>query len=333
MVDCNHHPVENEKNTQKLSWALGVIASFMVLEVVGGIISGSLALLADAAHMLTDALALSLALVAQFLSRRPADQRLHFGYRRAQVLAAFTNGILLTILLAWIVIEAVTRFFNPVEVKAPLMFWVAAAGLIANAVAFAILHRNNESDVNMRGAVLHVVGDLLGSVAAIIAAGVIYFTGWLQIDPLLSLVVAGLIGVSAIRLIRETGFILLEGAPEDIDVKELAQKLQHNDALIKDVHDVQISQITPGQLRLTMHLSVDNEHDGIKALASAKSYIAEHYNIEVSTIQVEAGGCPDEKINHAVSSHGGAKLVHNHHESVSASDTSGPASAPVASTL
>ncbi|MEO1136187.1 MAG: cation diffusion facilitator family transporter, partial [Pseudomonadota bacterium] len=225
MVNCNHHdhPQQSGKVTRRLLMALAVITTFMIVEVIGGIISGSLALLADATHMLTDALALTLAASAQFLARRPADTRLHFGYRRAQVLAAFVNGVLLTILLCWIVFEAARRFVNPVEVDAPLMLWVAVAGFIANAIAFFILHRREEQNLNMRGALLHVVSDLLGSAAAIIAALVIMGTGWMAIDPILSVAVAVLIGISAFRLVRETGFIRLEGAPPHIDTEDLAK--------------------------------------------------------------------------------------------------------------
>lgn len=295
MVDCDHqHAPTHKMNTNRLLWALGVIAVFMVVEVVGGILSGSLALLADATHMLTDALALALAVSAQFLAVRPPDARLHYGYRRAQVLAAFVNGIFLAFLLFWIVSEAVQRFVNPVEVDAPLMFGVAVAGLIANIVAFFILHRRNERDVNMRGAMLHVVGDLLGSVAAIVAAIVISMTGWLQIDPILSILVAVLIGVSAIRLVRETGFILLEGAPKSINVMELAAGIIDASPLIKEVHDIRISQITPDQPRLTMHACVENAADAASALEAAKAFLDRKYNIRNSTIQVEVGEeCPD----------------------------------------
>ncbi len=295
MVDCDHqHEQTHKMTTNRLLWALGVISVFMVVEVVGGVISGSLALLADAAHMLTDALALALAVSAQFLAARPPDNRLHFGYRRAQVLAAFVNGIFLAFLLFWIVSEAVQRFVNPVEVDAPLMLGVAIVGLLANVVAFFILHRPNERNVNMRGAMLHVVGDLLGSVAAIVAAIVISMTGWLQIDPILSILVAVLIGVSAIRLVRETGFILLEGAPESINVVELAAGIIDASPMIREVHHIQISQITPDQPRLTMHACVENAADAASALEAAKEFLDRKYKIRNSTIQVEVGEeCPD----------------------------------------
>lgn len=296
MSNCTHqdHSQPVGKVTGRLLMALAVIVVFMVIEVVGGLLSGSLALLADATHMLTDALALGLAASAQFFAARPPDKRLHFGYNRAQVLAAFVNGVLLAILLVWIVFEAVHRFFSPVEVEAQLMLWVAVAGLIANGIAFFILHRRDEHNLNMRGALLHVVSDLLGSVAAIIAALVIAATGWMAIDPILSVGVAFLIGVSALRLVRETGHILLEGAPENIDLAELEAELLKSGPQIKSVHSIQISQITPEQPRLTMHVCVGDARDAAGALADVKAFLEERYGIHYSTIQVEIGEeCPD----------------------------------------
>lgn len=294
MSDCTHHTVGGADNSRRLMLAFGVIATFMVVEVIGGILSGSLALLADAAHMLTDAFALGLAASAQIFSRKPADSKLHFGYRRAQVLAAFVNGVLLVFLLLWIVFEAVKRFISPVDVDAPLMLWVAAAGLAANVVAFLILHRPGDKDLNVRGAMLHVLGDLLGSVAAIIGAIIIATTGWVRIDPLLSIIVAVLIGVSAIRLLKETSFILLEGAPADIDLEKLKNGLKSASPSICDVHHVKIWQITPDNTRITLHACVDEASDAAAVVKAAKSYLASEFGIHHSTIQIDVGGdCPD----------------------------------------
>lgn len=294
MVDCHHQEAHHESNTRRLSLALGVIVVFMVVEVIGGVISGSLALLADATHMLTDALALGLAATAQYLVSKPASDRLSFGFRRARVLAAFVNGILLAVLLAWIVIEAAHRLFNPVPVDSSLMLWVALLGLAANAVAFLLLHRRHEDDLNMRGAMLHVLGDLLGSVAAIIAAVVIRFTGWLQIDPLLSMLVAALIGVSAWRLVRETGFILMEAAPETISVNNLRETIQSLSPEIEDVHQIQLSQITPDEPRLSLHVCISDNAEPNDILFEIKRVILADYGITTSTIQLERGCCVDK---------------------------------------
>ncbi len=300
MTVCDHQEAAETANSRRLLWALGVIVTFMIVEVVGGVISGSLALLADAAHMFTDAFALALAASAQIFARRPADAKLHFGYRRAQVLAAFVNGLLMAFLLVWIIAEAISRFFAPPEINAPLMLGVAVAGLAANAVAFFILHGRHENDLNMRGALLHVVGDLLGSIVAIIAAIVIMLTDWKQIDPILSVLVACLIGYSAYRLIRESGHILLEGAPTDIDIDELAKGLKSASPLIRDVHHIQIWQITPEHPRLTLHACIENAADAVDAIAAAKSYLEAEYKIRQSTIQVEVGAvCPDHYTNEA----------------------------------
>ncbi|MEO1251778.1 MAG: cation diffusion facilitator family transporter [Pseudomonadota bacterium] len=294
MTDCNHTADNGASNSRRLLLAFVVIVVFMVVEVIGGILSGSLALLADATHMLTDAVALGLAASAQLIAMRPADRVLHFGYRRAQVLAAFVNGMLMAGLLVWIVIEAVRRFLSPIEIDAPLMLGVAAAGLVANIIAFLILHRPGEKDLNVRGAMLHVVGDLLGSIAAIIGALIIMTTGWVKIDPILSILVAVLIGFSAYRLLRETGLILLEGAPAHIDVKKLSDGLKQAAPKIRDVHQVRIWQITPEQPRITLHACVDCDADARNALHDAKKYLISEFGIHHSTIQIDVGGeCPD----------------------------------------
>ncbi|MCB9956243.1 MAG: cation transporter [Caulobacterales bacterium] len=266
----------------------------MVVEVVGGIISGSLALLADAAHMLTDAMALGLAVSAQFIALRPADERRHFGYHRARVLAAFVNGILLMFLLAWIAIEAIHRFTAPFDVNAKVMFSVAVAGLAANAIAFVILHGGDVKDLNVRGAMLHVVSDLLGSIAAIIAAIIILTTGWTQIDPILSMLVVFLIGHSAWRLLKETAHILLEGAPKDIDIHKLADEVKQSAPGVEDVHEIRIWQLTPDQSSLTMHARVSDSSLTDKALDDIKQFLERRYGITQSTVQIEVGdGCPD----------------------------------------
>lgn len=308
MSECRHHGDMNNANTRRLTWALAVIVVFMIVEAIGGWISGSLALLADATHMLADAVALGLAASAQLLAARPPDSKLHFGYRRAQVLAAFVNGVLMAVLLVWIVVEAFTRLFNPIEVDAQLMFIVAVVGLLANLLAFTILHRNHEQDLNMRGALLHVVGDLLGSVAAIVAAGVIAFTSWTPIDPLLSIFVAILIGFSAYRLIRETGFILLEGAPANINMAELEEHLVNASPAITGVHKIQITQITPDLPRLTLHAYVDSAENAGAALAAIKDVLEGRYGVEHSTVQIEIGWeCPDSSLGIGVAATAPAK--------------------------
>lgn len=294
MLTSDNH-VHHHGSAKRLFVAFAIIAAFMIVEVVGGVLSGSLALLADAAHMLTDAFALGLAASAQIIARRPADEKRHFGYRRVQVLAAFVNGVLLGVLLLWIVYEAVSRIFNPVSVHADAMLLVAALGLGANAAAFWVLHGGNNEDLNLRGALLHVASDLLGSLAAIAAAIIIMATGWRPIDPILSVFVAVLIAGSAFRLMKQTGHILLEGAPPNLDLSVLIEGVKAAAPDVEDVHSVHIWQLTPEHSRITLHARVANEGAWERAIAAIKEYLQSEHGIEESTVQIEIGeACPDE---------------------------------------
>lgn len=318
MSHCDHH--DEQKSARRLLAAFGVIVVFMVVEVIGGVLSHSLALLADATHMFTDAVALGLAASAHYIAGRPADAKRHFGYRRAQVLAAFSNGILLVVLLGWIVYEAIKRaFFEPLAVDWKPMLVVAILGFGANAVAYLVLHNAGAKDVNVRGAMLHVASDLLGSVAAIVAAVVIATTKWMPIDPILSIVVAILIGRSAYKLMRETGHILLEGAPQGINVGRLTEGLKAAAPGVENVHDVFIWQITPEQTRLTLHARINDAARAEATLNQIKTYLEKEYGIRESTVQIEVGSnCPDCDEDHAHSPMPqqtvafGRHLHHNH---------------------
>lgn len=289
----NHGHSHENADGRRLLAALAVISVFMVVEFVGGLLSGSLALIADASHMMTDAVALGLAASAHWLSMRPADGQLHFGYRRFQVLAAFVNGIALVVLMAWIVWEAIRRSINPVEIEWRTMLVIAVLGLVANVIAFRLLHSSATQNINVRGAMLHVIGDLLGSVAAVIAAVVIAMSGWTRIDPLLSILVAALIGVSAYRLLRETAHILLEGAPKGIDPADVARELATVSGDIEDVHSIQLWQLTPDHPQATLHVRLRAGATGLDTLPLVKARLAERFGIKESTIQIEAGGCCD----------------------------------------
>ncbi len=289
----SHAPGRDTADGRRLIAALAVISVFMVVEFAGGILSGSLALIADASHMMTDAVALALAASAHWLSMRPADGQLHFGYRRFQVLAAFVNGIALVVLMVWIVWEAIRRSINPVEVSWQPMLIIAVLGLIANVIAFKLLHGSASQNINVRGAMLHVIGDLLGSIAAVIAAVVIALSGWTRIDPLLSILVAALIGFSAYRLLRETAHILLEGAPPGIDADEVARELTAVSGDIEDVHSVQLWQLTPEHPQATLHVRLRSGATGEVTLGLVKARLAQRFGIRESTIQIETGGCCD----------------------------------------
>ena len=249
------HSHPHTHNRRRLTIALIITAIFTVVEAAGGLITGSLALLADAGHMLTDSMALALAVFAFAISARPADKKRTFGYHRVQILAAFVNGITLIAIVLWILIEAIQRLMNPPEVLGETMLFIAVAGLVVNIVSFLIIHGGDQENLNMRGAALHVLSDILGSVAAIVAAVVITNTGWMPIDPLLSLLVAVLIFRSALFVVRRSAHILLEGAPEWLDTEEMRTRLMASLPEVRDVHHLHVWGLTQERLMLTMHVA------------------------------------------------------------------------------
>jgi len=295
--DDSHSNVHeaNEKNLRRVLIALVLTGLFMVVEVIGGIISGSLALLADAGHMLTDTMALALAAMAFHVSKRPPDGKLTYGYQRFQILAAFVNGISLFAVVGWILYEAVKRFLNPNEILGETMLVVAAAGLVVNLISFAVLHSGDQDNLNIRGAVLHVVGDLLGSVAAIVAALVIIYTAWTPIDPILSVAVAILIMKSAWSLVKRSAHILLEGAPEWLDVPAMQERVVAGVPGVGEIHHVHIWGLTPQELILTMHMSiVDGVPSQSDVVRDTKQFMKDEYGIAHSTIEVDVDGCSDD---------------------------------------
>ena len=294
--DHGHSNVDegNGKNLRRVMIALVLTGAFMVVEVVGGIISGSLALLADAGHMLTDTMALALAAMAFHVSKRPPNGQLTFGYQRFQILAAFVNGLSLLAIVGWILFEAINRFLNPGEVLGETMLVVAAAGLVVNLISFAVLHTGDQENLNIRGAALHVAGDLLGSVAAIVAALVIIYTGWTPIDPMLSVAVAVLIFKSAWSLVKRSAHILLEGAPEWLDVQAMQDRVVAGVPGVGEIHHVHIWGLTPQELMLTMHMSViDGVSSQSDVVRDTKKFMKDEYGIGHSTIEVDVDGCSD----------------------------------------
>lgn len=266
----------------------------MVVEFAGGVLAKSLALVADAGHMLTDAAALALAWAAVRIAARPADAKRSFGYQRLRVLATFVNGCALLFIVAWIAIEAVQRLLNPVPVNATAILWIGSIGLAVNLLVFAMLSRGDSHDMNVSAATLHVLGDLLGSAAAIVAAIVILWTGWMPIDPILSLVVSALIVKSAISLVRKSAHILMEGSPEWLDQGELRRTLEQKIPAIRDVHHVHTWSVGPQDTFLTMHALVNGEADQVMVLRDTKALLAERFGITHTTIQIEVEDCVDE---------------------------------------
>ena len=259
---------------------------FMIAEVIGGIISGSLALLADAGHMLTDFGALTLAWFGFAIARRPATWRHTFGFQRFQILSAFVNGLTLLAIAVWIVIEAAARFRSPSDVLAGPMLYVAIGGLCVNLIVFWILIGAEKDNLNIRGAVLHVLGDLLGSIAAIAAALIIMKTGWMAVDPLLSVLVALLILVSAWRLVKESGHILLQGAPAGLDIRNIrADLLEHFPQLI-DVQHLHAWSLSRKNSILTLE-AVVSEAENLDSLRGAiKRRLHEAFSLDHTTVEL-----------------------------------------------
>jgi cobalt-zinc-cadmium efflux system protein len=287
-----------------LTVSLSLTVIVMVVQVVGAILSGSLALLADAAHMFTDASALVIALIATAVAARPADDRRTFGYQRAEVFGALINAVILSALMVVVAIQGIQRLMNPgeVEVAGPLMLVVAVIGMVANAISMWLLSRAQRTSINVRGAYLEVMGDLIGSVLVIVAAIVIVTTGWMPADAIASLLIAVMILPRAISLLREVFSVLSESAPKGMSVTEIRDHLKRYQGVV-DVHDVHVWQLTRGAPVFTAHVTVDS---GLYAtdrsadlLAQLQNCLAEHFDVEHSTFQLEPAGHDDCEATHA----------------------------------
>ncbi|MGP3591176.1 CDF family zinc transporter ZitB [Vagococcus sp. WN89Y] len=287
----SHSHAPSDGNARRLLLAFVVTATFMLVEVAGGLISGSLALLADAGHMLTDAAALLFALLAVHFARQPPSAQRTFGWLRLTTLAAFVNALALVLITIWIVWEALQRFYHPQPVAGVTMMVIAVAGLLANLLSFWLLHRGSEEkNLNVRAAALHVLGDLLGSVGAIVAALVIMATNWTPIDPILSVLVSALVLRSAWRLMKESVNELLEGAPGSVDIGALQRHLRRAILEVRDVHHVHLWLVGEKPL-MTLHVQVIPPRDHDQLLGEIQHFLAHHYNIEHATIQMEYQSC------------------------------------------
>jgi cobalt-zinc-cadmium efflux system protein len=276
--------------SRRLFAVLLLTATFMVVEAVGGWLSGSLALLADAGHMLTDVGAIGLSLVTAVIGARPADEHRTYGYRRWEILAALVNGAALFGIAAWIVVEAVHRIGAPPPVRAGLMLGIASAGLVVNLVALSILHAGHQHNLNTRGAYLHILGDLLGSAAAIAAGVIILLTGWTLADPILSIGVALLILVGAWRLVRESTDVLLESVPRGVSMAEVQGRMLAVPG-VSAVHDLHVWTVTSGLVAMSGHAVVPDLAAHPAALEGIRAQLAE-LGIGHVTIQLEVeDGC------------------------------------------
>ena len=289
---------------RRVSISLWLSAPGMVVAVIGAILTGSLALLADAAHMFTDASALVIALIASAVAARPADDRRTFGYQRAEVLGALVNAIILIVLSVSVGIEGVHRLFEPTsaEIGGPLMLVVAVIGLIANAIAMWLLSSAQKTNINVRGAYLEVLGDMIGSAAVIVAAIVIVVTGWMPADAIASLFIAVMIIPRAITLLREVFSVLAESAPKDTHVSEIREHMLGFDG-VTSVHDVHVWQLTRGAPVFTAHVGVQPElfAEGRagELLEQLQGCLADHFDVAHSTFQLEPEGQAECTDTHA----------------------------------
>lgn len=284
----DHHGHYRVPVSRSLYVALALTFGFAVVEAAGGWWSGSLALLGDAGHMFSDSVALALAAFAAWVARRPPSARHSYGFARAEVLAALVNGLLMLAVVIGIVVEAFARLQSPRPISGMAVMVIAAAGLAVNIAVLSILSRGT-GDINTRGALLHVFGDLLGSVAALIAGAVIYFTGWMPIDALLSLLICALILFSTLRLLREALRVLMEGVPLNIDLNEVGRNLAGLPGVIS-VHDLHIWTPASGAPALSAHVEIEELTNWMQTLEAMRAVLSTRYGIEHVTLQPETRG-------------------------------------------
>ncbi|ACQ81738.1 cation diffusion facilitator family transporter [Beutenbergia cavernae DSM 12333] len=286
----SHAPTASGRHRGRLAAALAITVTVMVVEVIGAWLTGSLALLADAGHMLSDATGLTLALIATWLAARPTSHRWTFGWQRAEVLAALANGVILAVVAVTVLIEGLRRFSTPGEVEAPVMLAVGALGLVANLVALRLLAAGQKESLNVRGAYLEVLGDLLGSVAVIAAALVIATTGWVQADAVASIAIAVLIAPRAFSLLRDVARVLLEGTPKEMELDTVRRHLAGVPGVVA-VHDLHAWTITSGVPVLSAHVVVDDDVlDPARfcgVLDELQHCLRGHFDVEHSTLQLE----------------------------------------------
>ncbi|RWQ20245.1 cation diffusion facilitator family transporter [Mesorhizobium sp.] len=316
-IGHDHGPghVHGSTDKKRVLIAACLTGGFMVAEALGGILTGSLALLADAGHMLADSIALGLAWYAFHLAGRPATIRLTYGFGRVKTLVAYTNGIAIFVIALWIVYEAWGRLQAPAPVLGGPMLVVAILGLLVNIGAFFVLHGGDRESLNMRGAILHVLGDLLGSAAAIAAALVILATGWTPIDPILSVLVSLLILYTAWSLMREAAHVLLEGVPPRLDRDLIARDLEATVQGVREVHHMHVWSLDGTSNMATLHACLDEGVDAHQAVSAVKKRLASEHGISHATVEPEFGQCADDGDEHD-HGHGHeheAAAYHDHH--------------------
>ena len=292
-MSAHDHNIGKGDRRRALAVALALTASFTVLEVAAGLLTGSLALLADAGHMVTDVASLAMALVAFWLAGQPATHLHSFGFKRAEVLSALANGVTLVVIAIWIIVEAARRLSNPPEILGGWMLVVAAVGLVVNVVVALVLLKPRQGNLNIEAAFRHVLGDLAGAAGTLVAAIVILTTGWLYADALASIAIALLILISSWAVLRESVHILMEGAPEGLDTGAIEARLLELPGVL-GTHDLHLWTITSGFLALSAHMVTADAAVGVEARCAAERLLHNEFGIEHSTLQVEIDGAEAE---------------------------------------
>lgn len=282
-----------DRSTGRLKWTLVLVVAYMSAEVVGGLLADSLALLADAGHMLSDAGSLALALFAIRVARRPSTSERTFGHYRTEILAALANGVALVVVSLYIFWEAWRRFHDPPEVAGGLMMGVAVGGLLVNVAGLFLLHRGRKESLNMEGAWLHVLADAAGSVGAITAGAVIWWTGWNLADPVASVLIGALVLASSWRLLRESVSVLMEGAPAHLDVDDIRDAMAAVEG-VTGVHDLHVWTITSGMVSLSAHVERGDGRPAARVLADIQAVLRRRFDIRHCTVQVEPPGFDED---------------------------------------
>ncbi|QYR20482.1 cation diffusion facilitator family transporter [Paenibacillus sp. sptzw28] len=290
-VDDYHHlkHVKEQETSKRTLWiTLFLTLFFTIVEIVGGILSHSLALLSDSAHMISDVIALGLSMIAIYLSRRPPNSRFTFGYLRFEIIASFLNGLALCVISIGIFIEGVRRFINPVSIDFKLMLTIATIGFIVNLTLTIVLSRSmkKEDNLNVQSALWHFFGDLLSSFGVIVSGIIIYYTNWLAADPLISIVIGGIIFTGGYRIIRESYFILMESVPLKYDLDEMRRSLLEVEG-VEDVHEMHLWAISTDHYSLTAHVFIPENMQPFCVILAINELLRDKYGIAHSTIQTE----------------------------------------------
>ncbi|MBV8210914.1 MAG: cation transporter [Burkholderiaceae bacterium] len=283
--DSTYDHRSERTSSRPLIIAVALTGSYALVELVGGLWAGSLALLADSGHLLTDTAALVFSLAANRIAQQPASDRHSYGLARAEVIAAFVNSLALLAVVAWLLIEGIERIRQPIRVNGAAVAAIAAVGLTVNLAVAAVLARHREN-LNMRAALLHVLGDLLGSVAALVAGAVIIITGYTVVDPLLSMLVSGLILRSVLGVLKESTMVLLDSVPAGVDFREVGQALARIDG-VRSIHDLHVWSMVPGRTAVSAHVLADRMEQWPRILHDARSMLARDFGIDHVTLQLE----------------------------------------------